>query len=134
MRKNLRILVSLGIFLAAVGPWRVQAQQSIPSMQGSPPAAGDASFEGKVKKVNPAARTLEVSIGPWGLWGKTLEVTDGTQIRIEGRQATLADIPEGAKVKASYETRVGKNFATRIDLAPMSEPTDTLNPAGSRTQ
>jgi hypothetical protein len=133
MRKHLRMLVAIGILLAAVGPWRVQAQQPIPSMQGSPPAPGDASFEGKVKKVDPAARTLEVSIGLFGLWGKTLEVTDSSEIQIEGRQATLADIPEGAMVKASYETRAGKSFATRIDLMPMSEPRETPTPAGPRT-
>jgi hypothetical protein len=124
MRKNLRSLMAVGVLLAvAVCPWRVHAQQSMPGVQSSPPAPAEASaetsVEGKVKKVNPAARTLEVSIGLSGLWGKILEVTDGTQIQAEGRQATLADIPEGAKVRASYETRVGKSFATRIDLLPM---------------
>jgi len=124
MQKNLRFLMSVAVLLAvAVCPWRVHAQQFMPGVQSSPPApaetSAETSVEGKVKKVNPAAKTLEVSIGLSGLWGKVLEVTDGTQIQAEGRQATLADIAEGAKVRASYETRVGKSFATRIDLLPM---------------
>jgi hypothetical protein len=120
MQKNLRFLMTVGVLLAlAVCPWRVHAQQSMPSVQSSPPEPAETSVEGKVKKVNPAKKTLEVSIGLSGVWGKILEVTDGTQIQAEGRQATLADIPEGAKVRASYETRVGKSFATRIDLLPM---------------
>jgi hypothetical protein len=40
---------------------------------------------------------------------------------MEGRQATLADIREGTKVKASYETREGKNFARRIEVLPARE-------------
>jgi len=122
MRKNLHTLMAIAVLLAVVGgPWRAEAQQSMPGGQSSPSAAAEASVEGKVKKVNPAARSLEVSVGILGLWDKTLEVTEGTQIQADGQKATLADIPEGAKVKASYETRVGKNFATHIDLLPPSE-------------
>ena len=134
MRRTLRMLVAVAVLLAAASPWRAQAQASKPDVQASPSVSGEASFEGKVKKVNPAARTLEVSAGPSGLWDKTLEVTSGTQIEIEGQRATLADIPEGVKVKASYETRVGKSFATRIDLMPMSEPSEAPRPAGPKTQ
>jgi Cu/Ag efflux protein CusF len=118
----------------AVGPWRVQAQQSMPGVQGSPAAPAGASVEGTVKKVNPEARTLEVSTGVLGLWGKTLEVTDRTQIQAEGRRATLEDIREGAKVKASYDTRVGTSFATRIDLLPMPEPKEAPGQAGPKTK
>ena len=126
MQKNLRSFVAVAVLLAVVmGPWRVEAQPSMPGGQSSPSAPAEASLEGKVKKVDPAARRLEVSIGLLGLWDKTLEVTDGTQIQVEGRQATLADIPEGAKVKASYETRAGKSFATHIDLLPPYEAPKT---------
>ena len=135
MRKNLRFLMAIAVLLAmAVGPWRVQAQQSMPGVQGSPAAPAGASVEGTVKKVNPEARTLEVSTGALGLWGKTLEVTDGTQIQAEGRRATLEDIREGAKVKASYETRAGKSFATRIDLLPMPQPKEAPGQAGPKTK
>lgn len=134
MRKNLRILMAVAVLLAAAGPWRVHAQQSTPGMSTSPPAPGEASFEGKVKKVDAAAKTLEVSIGRSGLWGKTLEVAGGTRIEIEGQRATLADIPEGATVKASYEVRAGKSFATRIDVIPMSESMETPSPTGPKTR
>jgi Cu/Ag efflux protein CusF len=135
MGKNLRFLMAVAALLAmAFGPWGVQAQQSMPGVQGSPSASAETSFEGTVKKVNPAARTLEVSIGLLGLWGKTLEVTDGTQIQSEGRQATLEDIREGAKVKASYETRAGKSIATRIDLLPVPQPKEAPGQTTPKTQ
>jgi Cu/Ag efflux protein CusF len=75
-------------------------------------------LEGTVKKVDPGARTVQVSSGLLGLFGRTLEVTSDTKIQVEGKQATLADIHEGAKVRASYEAREGKNIATRLEVMP----------------
>jgi Cu/Ag efflux protein CusF len=49
---------------------------------------------------------------------RTLEVGADTQIAVDGRQATLADLQEGTKVKAAYESRDGKNIATRIEVVP----------------
>jgi hypothetical protein len=59
-----------------------------------------------------------VSSGIFGIMGRTLEVNDRTTIQMNGRQATLADIREGAKVKAAYEARDGKNVATMIEVLP----------------
>jgi Cu/Ag efflux protein CusF len=135
MEKILRFLVGVAVLLAvAMVPWRAEAQQSMPAVQGPQSAAADASVEGTVKKVNPAARTLDVSAGALGLWVRTLEITNGTQIESEGRQATLEDIHEGAKVKASYENRAGKSFAIHIDLLTMPEPKKAPGQTGPTTQ
>jgi len=73
-------------------------------------------LEGSVKSVDPGAGTLQVSSGPLGMFGRTLEVNTDTQIQVEGRQGTLADLQEGSKIKASYESREGKTVATRIEV------------------
>ena len=73
-------------------------------------------LEGSVKKVDPGAGTLQVTAGPLG--NRILEVAEDTLIAVDGRQATLADLQEGAKVKAAYESRDGKNVATRIEVVP----------------
>ena len=75
-------------------------------------------LEGSVKKVDPGAGTLQVSAGPLGMLSRTLEIGADTQIAVDGRQATLADLQEGTKVKAAYESRDGKNVATRIEVVP----------------
>ena len=117
MRKNMRFLGVMTALLAVIaGPGKAPAQPSEPS--------GEASIEGTVKKINPAARTIEVSTGASGHWEKTLELTSGTRILDEGRAATLDDIQEGVRVKASYDTLLGKSFATRIDLIPTPPPKD----------
>ena len=77
-----------------------------------------AQVEGTVKKVDPGAQTVDISSGLFGMMGRRLEVNDRTTIQLDGRQATLADIREGTKVKASYEAQAGKNVATVIELMP----------------
>ncbi len=71
-------------------------------------------MEGPVKKVDPLAKTVQVG---WflGLFSTTLEVTEGTQIAVEGAPASLQDIREGDEVQAAYETRDGKYVATSIE-------------------
>jgi len=129
MRKNLPFLVAAAALLMVIaGPWKAQAQPPRSRMQISPPSDVTTSIEGTVKKVNPAKRTIEVSTGSSGHWEKTLELTNGTQIRDEGRAATMDDIQEGVKVKASYETLLGKSFATRIDLIPAPPPKEFSSP------
>ncbi len=80
------------------------------------PATG--IVEGSVKKVDAATKSVQVSAGLLGLAGRTLEVDEQTQIQVDGRQGSLADLREGDKVKASYESRDGKNLATRIEVMP----------------
>ena len=129
MRKNLRVMVTVAAVLAVIaGSWRAEARPSRSRMQVSPAPEATFSIEGTVKKVNPAKRTIEVSTGSSGHWEKILELTNGTQIRDEGRAATLDDIQEGVRVKASYETLLGKSFATRIDLIPTPPPRDFPDP------
>jgi hypothetical protein len=119
----------LGLALAA-GPALAQMQQPRPggtpatAPSEKPPVAEKTStgmLEGSVKKVDPGSSTVQVSSGLFGILGKTLEVNPSTQIEMDGRQATLADIREGSKVKASYESRDGKNVATRLEVVPADD-------------
>jgi Cu/Ag efflux protein CusF len=84
--------------------------------------------EGTVKKVDPAARSVQVSSGLLGIFGATLEVTDQTKINVQGKDGSLADIREGAKVKASYESRDGKNVAKSIDVMAAEEKDKAVAP------
>ena len=117
---------------AILGPAAAQAQQPAPPYGTAPstapkptsptmsPAerARPAQVEGTVKKVDPGAQTVDISSGLFGMMGRRLEVNERTTIQLDGRQATLADIQEGAKVKASYEAQAGKNVATVIEVIP----------------
>ncbi|MBI2526442.1 MAG: hypothetical protein HYY95_09970 [Candidatus Rokubacteria bacterium] len=121
MLRRLMILVSVvAVLVVASAPVHAQLQ---PAPQQGPPAKPVlGELEGTVKKIDTASRTVQFSTGFWGIFGRTLAVTDETQIQLEGRQASLADIREGAKVKASYEVREGKSVAKRIEvMAPPPE-------------
>jgi Cu/Ag efflux protein CusF len=91
--------------------------QVLEFLDGRPGLKGKVEIvEGLVKQVDPGAGTLQVTAGPLG--NRILEVAEDTQIAVDGRQATLADLQEGAKVKAAFESRDGKNVATRIEVVP----------------
>ena len=120
MSRKFRIFSAIIVVLGSIsGPASPRAQESVSAPAN---AQADAHLEGTVKKVNPAAGTVEVSIGKFGLWSKTLEVSPTTDIRIEGQKASLEDLEEGERVRASYETRVGKSFASTIEV---TAPTET---------
>jgi hypothetical protein len=119
MQRKFRILGAIVVVAGAIsGPVGVPAQVSF---SGSASAHADAFLEGTVRKISPEAGTVEVSIGKFGLWSKTLEVRDTTDIRMDGRKVSLEDLQEGERVRASYETRVGKSFASTIDVTDPAE-------------
>ena len=95
----------------------------LPGASSAQEAPTDKQLEGTVKKVDPLTKTVEVSSGIFNLFGATLQVGDETQIRVDGRQESLVGVREGAKVKASYEVRDGKNVAKSIEVTPATEGT-----------
>ena len=117
---SLAMLVGMAILTAPVG-----AQQQAPSPQQPMPAPRSAPapevpqerhVEGTVSKVDTMGKTVGVSTGLFGLLGRTLQVDDGTKILVQGQPASLTEIKEGARVKAFYEVRDGKNVARMIDV------------------
>ena len=132
MGRYLRVLSAIIVMLGVIaGPAWLRAQQSIPGFSSE---QGTASIEGTVKKVNPAKSTVEVATGQFGLWTKKLEVGSNTEIRVEGRKASMEDLHEGEMIKASYETRLGEYFATSIDVIPASKPREIPAQPGLKTQ
>lgn len=121
MRRFLNVLVLTGVIVGlAAGPAMAQGLGTPPPGAGAPGAEAvprEKQVEGPVKKVDPAAKTVQVG---WflGLFRTTLQVNDDTQIMADGRKGSLEDIREGAKVKAAYELREGKYIAKSIEVMP----------------
>ena len=136
-----RVLFSIAAICAlAAAPVMAQTQAPAPPPAKPAPAPAEKApvekakeVEGTVKKVDPAKKSVQVSSGLLGLFGATVEVTDATRINVEGKEGSLADIREGSKVKAAYESRDGKNVATSIDVMPAEEkaPARTGGTSGS---
>jgi hypothetical protein len=74
-------------------------------------------IEGTLTRVDGRTESVDVSIGPFRLLGKTIEVGRDTLIQVNGREARFADLQEGAKVKAFYEERGAKLVATRLEVS-----------------
>jgi hypothetical protein len=131
-------LVAIGTCLTlmlALSPAALLAQTPAPGTSAPPSTAPQprataptvpaepATVEGTVKRVDPGVNQIQVGSGLFGLFGRTLTVTNDTAIQVEGRKASLADIREGSKAKVAYETREGRNIARSIQV--MSEPRET---------
>jgi Cu/Ag efflux protein CusF len=84
-----------------------------------------------VRKVDLADSRVELTSDLLGLFGARLQVTDRTEILLDGLQARLADLPEGARVRASYELQDGMKVARTIS-AEKPEPEPVPPPAVSR--
>lgn len=108
-----------GAVWAQMPPPRPAPGVERPAGEATPTTTG--VVEGTVKKIDPAARTVRVSTGLFGFFGKTLEIVPDTRITVDGRDANLAEVREGAKVKAFYETRSGRTIATQIEAIPSEQ-------------
>src|SRR6266516_3417341 len=105
--------------MLALGVWATSAQSQQMPGPGSPSNAWTIGLvEGTVKSVDPATGTVQISTGLLGLFGKTLRLSEDTEVQIDGRLGSLTEIREGARVKVAYEVRDGKNVATHIELTP----------------
>jgi Cu/Ag efflux protein CusF len=68
--------------------------------------------EATVQSVNTDAKQVMLDNG------RTLVIDDQTTITMQGQPSKLEDLQEGAKVKASFDEKDGKNVATMIDVTP----------------
>jgi Cu/Ag efflux protein CusF len=124
-------IVAVACVLAfALGVERALAQFPAPpsSHTRRVPATTANSDEGTVKKVDPAARKVEIATGLFGSFGRTLEVTPRTEILVEGRPSDLSGIREGARVRAWYDVREGESVARSINVVRRARPAGQTGP------
>lgn len=84
-----------------------------------------------VRRVDLEDSRVELTSDLLGIFGARLQVTDRTEILLDGLQAGLADLPEGARVRASYEMKDGMKVARTIS-AEKPEPESSPAPAVRR--
>jgi hypothetical protein len=121
MTRYLTFVGVAGLVALPAGAVAPAAAQAAHPLQPSGPGIarldrGAGTIEGKLTRVDGRTETVDVSVGPLGLLGKTIEVNHDTLIQVDGRQGRFADLREGAKVKAFYEERGAKLVATRIEV------------------
>jgi hypothetical protein len=108
------MVVSASIAVPILGP-EVLAQGQRPPFQRLEQRAG--VIEGTLTRVDGGTETVDVSIGPFRLLGRTIAVGPETRIEVDGREARFADLREGARVKAFYEERGARLIATRLEVS-----------------
>ena len=71
--------------------------------------AAAAEIEGKIQAIDMGNNQVVLEDGT------ALTYDDSTKITVDGQEANLNDLKEGAKVKASYEEKDGNKLATTLD-------------------
>ena len=74
-------------------------------------AAAAADVEGKIQSLDPAGNQLVLEDGT------TLVLTEDTTMTMDGNWVKLDELKEGAKVKASYQEKDGKNVAETVEVS-----------------
>ncbi len=69
-----------------------------------------AEMEGTIQSVDTAGKEMVLDDGTKLTW------SDDTKFSVKGQEAKLEDLKEGAKVKAGYEEKDGKNVLGTIDV------------------
>lgn len=111
-----------------VAPALAQTQPPARPAPAAPAAPKTHEVEGTVSEVKPSEKTVKVSSGLFGLMGATVQVNEQTKIRVDGKDAALTELKEGAKVKATYESQDGKNLAKSIEAERPEEKQPAASP------
>ena len=72
--------------------------------------ASAADMEGKIQSIDTASKEIVLDDGT------KLVLDDSTNIMVEGKAGKLEDLKEGAKVKASFDEKDGKNVAASLEV------------------
>ena len=73
-------------------------------------------LRGTVQTVDRETKALLIAQHQVNELDTMLLMTDDTQVRIEGRPGSLADIQRGTRIRASYQDRYGINVARLIEV------------------
>ena len=73
--------------------------------------AAAAEMEGKIQSIDPTNKQLSLDNGTTLVWEEVIQIT------IEGKEGKLEDLKEGAKVKAGYEEKDGKNMVKTLEVS-----------------
>jgi hypothetical protein len=71
-----------------------------------------------LRRVDVSDSKVELTSDLLGMFGATLVVTPKTRIDVNGTPVQLKDLPQGARVRASYEYRDGLKVAFSISAEP----------------
>jgi hypothetical protein len=72
---------------------------------------------GTVQAVDREMKALRVTHDAGNVPDTMLLMADNTEVQIQGRLGSLADIHRGTRIRASYQPRYGLNLARSIEIA-----------------
>jgi len=116
-------LLAIGLIaaFAAGTTLTVQAQNKKADKKADAAAEGKNNraipFSGKINEIDAAAKTINIGKEK----KRTIQITDATKIKKDGKTATLADAKVGDEVGGAYRDNGGKLEAMSLRIGPKPE-------------
>jgi len=124
LRGPLIALVIVGLFMTGVGYGGYRVVRHLMGWSASAQGPGGPLRieieDATLRRVDLSDSKVELTSDLLGMFGATLLVTPRTRIDVSGTPVELKDLPQGARVRASYEYRDGFKVAFSISAEPPS--------------
>ena len=123
LRGPLIALVIVGMLAASAGYAGYRVIRHVMGWSSAQTSSGSLRIEiedATLRRVDLSDSKVELTSDLLGMFGATLMVTPRTRIDVNGTPVELKDLPQGARVRASYEYRDGFKVAFSISAEPPS--------------
>ncbi|MEO5803468.1 MAG: hypothetical protein ABIR24_08045 [Verrucomicrobiota bacterium] len=119
MKKSIAKIIGIGLVAAfAVGATMTsQAEDKKPEAAEAKGANRAIPFSGTINEIDKAAKTINIGKTK----KRTIQITDATKIKKDGKAATLDDAKVGDEVGGSYRDNSGKLEAASLRIGPKPE-------------
>lgn len=118
MKKNLTKFVTICALAAFAATTTITLRaEDKPATAAAPKRDRAIPFFGKINEIDQAAKTISIGKDK----KRTIQITDKTQIKKDGKPATLADAKVGDEVGGSYRDNAGKLEAGSLRIGPKAE-------------
>ena len=121
-RSSLRHIMTTALGALLVAGLSLSARSEAPSLPNTGQAPARApedhirELRGIVQAVDRETKVLRVSHDAGNAPDTTLLMSDDTEVQVQGRPGSLADIQQGTRIRASYQSRYGLNLARSIEI------------------
>jgi hypothetical protein len=110
-------VASLALVVAIqIGVWPLDGPWSAERSSRRAPSTGPLEYEGRVRKVEPVTRTLQLSSGILGLGTMTFSLSDETRILVAEKEGGLGDLRPGVRVRVVLDLPPHPRVARVIEL------------------
>ena len=123
-RGRVRWLVAVIVLLVVVILGRSQVGSRLLSFERTPDEPQTGQLVGRVWRIDPDTRTIQITMRVFGIGATSVVVTDDTLVIVGSKEGGFGDIREGLRVRAAWERRKDVRQARFVQVLDRGAPAD----------